>query len=148
MKCLKVWKIGGTLHTQFTFEIWNHFIPLIHNGRSKWTPQVLSSFHLSVEFPLITILFQTFPFSRISQIHKFIQEEEEEESNPSDSQDLLRECALHVQVTYAHSSIFTLTLIPYKINLFIFQFSFLTEHSGTNCFRILWSRFFTKSRFR
>lgn len=35
--------------------------------------------------------------SRISQIHKFIQEEEE--SNPSDSQDLLHECALHVQNT-------------------------------------------------
>ncbi|KAK2389150.1 RNA-directed DNA polymerase (reverse transcriptase)-related family protein [Trifolium repens] len=35
--------------------------------------------------------------SRISQIHNFIKDEEE--SNPSDSQDLLRDCAIHVQNT-------------------------------------------------
>ncbi|KAK2443173.1 RNA-directed DNA polymerase (reverse transcriptase)-related family protein [Trifolium repens] len=35
--------------------------------------------------------------SRISQIHNYIKDEEE--SNPSDSQDLLRDCAIHVQNT-------------------------------------------------
>jgi len=46
-------------NTTYTIHIWNlepfHFIPLIDNGRSKWTPQVLP-FSVSVTLSLLTPL--------------------------------------------------------------------------------------------
>jgi hypothetical protein len=65
-------------------------------------------------------------FSRISQIHNYIKddEEEEEESNPSESQDFLRDCAIHVQVCIHILKLNNFSLLPSHNQFIHFQFSF------------------------
>lgn len=87
--------------------------------RSTGTSFLPSSSSDSVSFTLTLLFHSAKPFSQISEIHKLCRYDDDEESNPSDSPDLLLDCALHVQVTRVFSNSHSHSY-PHTINLFTF----------------------------